>query len=72
VAAEGKAVLSPLYKWILLFLGVLCILSFLSLMSFAVAFDTLTDAQQNFWTTCDWIVKLTVGGFLGLVGGKAL
>jgi len=72
VATENDAVLSPYYKWILLFLGALCVLSFLCMMGVSVAFDPLTKGQETFCATCDWIVKLTIGGFFGMIGGKAL
>lgn len=66
------AVSNPLFKHILLFIGLLSFLCLIGLLVMAViAKDPMTKAQENFSSICQHGFMTTLALFIGLAGGRA-
>jgi hypothetical protein len=66
-----KPTLTPGFNWLLLGVFLLTVVAFgvECLMGFAIK-DSPSDMAKRLFDTADWIVKVGIGAFIGLLGGK--
>ena len=70
--ADDRAEATPPFKLVLLVLFVVSLLSLGLLVGLSFGFDNPTETEKAAIDTVDWAFKLTLGGLIGMLTGKAL